>query len=66
MNCRLLVDNLIIQGLRVIGLAGSKDKCEYLRDLGFDHAINYKEDDISQALDTAAPDGVDIYFDNVS
>ncbi|XP_059157562.1 prostaglandin reductase 1-like [Physella acuta] len=54
-----------LQGLRVIGLAGSREKCEYLRSLGFDHAINYKVEDISQALDTAAPDGVDIYFDNV-
>ncbi|CAL1541428.1 unnamed protein product, partial [Lymnaea stagnalis] len=34
-------------GLTVIGIAGSKDKCEYIKSLGFDYAINYKEDNIS-------------------
>lgn len=52
-------------GLTVIGIAGSKDKCEYIKTLGFDYAINYKEDNISEALDKAAPKGVDIYYDNV-
>ncbi|CAL1541432.1 unnamed protein product [Lymnaea stagnalis] len=52
-------------GLTVIGIAGSKDKCEYIKSLGFDYAINYKEDNISDALDKAAPNGVDIYYDNV-
>lgn len=49
----------------MIGLAGSNEKCDYIRDLGFDHAINYKTEDISKALDLVAPSGVDIYFDNV-
>ncbi|CAL1541431.1 unnamed protein product [Lymnaea stagnalis] len=52
-------------GLTVIGIAGSKDKCEYIKSLGFDYAINYKEDNMSDALDKAAPNGVDIYYDNV-
>ncbi|KAH9495666.1 Prostaglandin reductase 1 [Bulinus truncatus] len=49
----------------VIGIAGSTEKCEYIKQLGFDYAINYKQDDINRALDEAAPSGVDIYFDNV-
>nr|KAI8728086.1 prostaglandin reductase 1-like [Biomphalaria glabrata] len=54
-----------LKGLTVIGIAGSNEKCQYIKDLGFDHAINYKMDDISSSLDTASPSGVDIYFDNV-
>uniref|UniRef100_A0A0B7AVZ9 15-oxoprostaglandin 13-reductase n=1 Tax=Arion vulgaris TaxID=1028688 RepID=A0A0B7AVZ9_9EUPU len=54
-----------IEGLTVIGLAGSEDKCKYIKEIGFDHAINYKKEDISSVLDKVAPDGVDIYFDNV-
>ncbi|KAK0044273.1 prostaglandin reductase 1 [Biomphalaria pfeifferi] len=53
------------KGLTVIGLAGSNEKCDYIKGLGFDHAINYKTEDISKALDLVAPSGVDIYFDNV-
>ena len=53
-------------GLTVIGIAGGADKCAYLRDLGFDAVIDYKaEDKLAQAIAAAAPDGVDIYFDNV-
>ena len=54
-------------GCRVIGFAGSDEKTDWLTDdLGFDAAINYKTtDDYRAALDEAAPDGVDVYFDNV-
>lgn len=54
-------------GCHVVGFAGSDNKVDYLEDdLGIDAAINYKEtDDYRDALDTAAPDGVDVYFDNV-
>ena len=54
-------------GCRVVGFAGSDDKTAWLTDdLGFDAAINYKDvDDYREALDDAAPDGVDVYFDNV-
>ncbi|MBL6783609.1 MAG: NADP-dependent oxidoreductase [PS1 clade bacterium] len=53
-------------GLSVIGIAGGADKCAYLTDLGFDAVIDYKaEDNLVNAIETAAPDGVDIYFDNV-
>jgi NADPH-dependent curcumin reductase CurA len=54
-------------GCRVVGFAGSDKKTEWLtEDLGFDAAINYKStEDYSEALSEAAPDGVDVYFDNV-
>ncbi|WP_101295504.1 NADP-dependent oxidoreductase [Halegenticoccus soli] len=52
---------------RVVGIAGSDEKTSFLTDeLGFDGAINYAAtDDYRAALDEAAPDGVDVYFDNV-
>ncbi len=53
------------EGLRVIGVAGSDEKCRWLtEELGFDAAINYKTDDLEAAVKAAAPDGVDIYFEN--
>ncbi|WP_049894172.1 NADP-dependent oxidoreductase [Halogranum rubrum] len=54
-------------GCRVVGFAGSDTKTEWLtEELGFDAAINYKTtDDLGEALADAAPDGVDVYFDNV-
>ncbi len=57
-------------GCRVIGTAGSAEKCRYLtEDLGVDGAVNYKEHQGAAALEAAiaahAPDGVDIYFENV-
>ncbi|PKA96384.1 hypothetical protein B0O79_0019 [Flavobacteriaceae bacterium MAR_2009_75] len=56
-----------ILGLNVIGIAGSDEKTEMLTsDFGFDHAINYKTtEDMKAAIEEAAPNGVDIYFDNV-
>jgi NADPH-dependent curcumin reductase CurA len=56
-----------IMGLKVIGLAGTEEKVELLKSkFGFDEAINYKTTkDMQQAIADAAPDGVDIYFDNV-
>ncbi|XP_043216218.1 prostaglandin reductase 1-like isoform X1 [Amphibalanus amphitrite] len=55
-----------IKGCRVVGFAGTDDKCAWIRQLGFDVAINYKTcADIDAALKEAAPDGVDCYFDNV-
>lgn len=53
------------EGLRVIGSAGSDEKCRWLKDeLGFDAAVNYKTDNLNQALKEAAPDGIDIYYEN--
>src|SRR5690606_30103143 len=56
-----------ILGCRVIGIAGSDEKISMLTDtLGFDAAINYKTTtDMNAAISKAAPDGVDVYFDNV-
>jgi NADPH-dependent curcumin reductase len=54
-----------IKGCRVVGIAGGKDKCDYLRSIGFDAAIDYKHEDVKAALRTHCPKGVDVYFDNV-
>jgi NADPH-dependent curcumin reductase CurA len=56
-----------MQGCRVVGMAGSDDKCRWLQDeLGFDAAINYKTcGDLVNAIRNACPRGVDVYFDNV-
>lgn len=55
-----------INGCRVIGIAGGADKCRWLVDeLGFDAAIDYREGDLRQQLKTHAPNGIDVFFDNV-
>jgi NADPH-dependent curcumin reductase CurA len=55
-----------IKGCRVVGLAGSDDKCGWLtKDLGFDAVINYKKEKVLAALKQHCPKGIDIYFDNV-
>ncbi|WP_107727543.1 NADP-dependent oxidoreductase [Desmospora activa] len=55
-----------IQGCRVVGIAGSEEKCRYLtEELGFDAVIDYKAETWKEELKQACPDGIDIYFDNV-
>ncbi|CAH0715427.1 unnamed protein product, partial [Brenthis ino] len=55
-----------ILGCRVVGFAGTDEKCRYLeKELGFDHAFNYKTCNIKDALKKGAPNYVDCYFDNV-
>ena len=55
-----------IKGCRVVGIAGSDEKCAWLIDeLGFDAAINYQTDDVPAAIRAACPNGVDVFFDNV-
>ncbi|WP_129641725.1 NADP-dependent oxidoreductase [Peristeroidobacter agariperforans] len=55
-----------IKGCRVVGIAGGKQKCDYLtQTLGFDAAIDYKSEDVKKALRQHCPKGVDVYFDNV-
>jgi NADPH-dependent curcumin reductase CurA len=55
-----------LRGCFVVGSAGSDEKVRLLQsDLGFDVAFNYKAGDVRKQLPTAAPDGIDVYFDNV-
>jgi NADPH-dependent curcumin reductase CurA len=55
-----------IKGARVVGIAGSDDKCKWLVDeLGFDVALNYKDADFKKKFKEATPNFVDVYFDNV-
>jgi len=55
-----------IKGCRVVGTAGSADKVRYLvGELGFDHAFDYHDGDLRSRIRGGAPDGVDVFFDNV-
>jgi hypothetical protein len=55
-----------LKGCRAVGIAGAKDKCDYVVDeLGFDACVNYKTDALVPALTAACPDGIDVYFENV-
>ncbi len=54
-----------IAGCRVVGSAGSLAKIEWLRELGFDEAFDYRERPVREALAEVAPEGIDVYFDNV-
>jgi len=55
-----------ILGMRVVGIAGSEEKCRWLReDLGLDGAINYRTENVAKALSQNCPDGIDVYFENV-
>ena len=55
-----------LKGCRVVGIAGDQEKCDYcVQTLGFDACINYKTDNVRQALRAACPQGIDVYFDNV-
>ncbi|MEJ8473571.1 NADP-dependent oxidoreductase [Roseibium algae] len=53
-------------GMRVVGIAGTQEKCDWLvNELGFDAALNYKTDDLDAGLKSFAPDGIDVHFENV-
>jgi NADPH-dependent curcumin reductase len=55
-----------IKGCRVIGTAGSKEKCDWLvKEAHFDAAMNYKSEDIGARLSALCTDGIDVFFDNV-
>jgi NADPH-dependent curcumin reductase CurA len=55
-----------IKGCKVIGIAGGKNKCDYLlNELGFDAAIDYKNESLRKEIKRNCPKGIDIYFDNV-
>lgn len=55
-----------LNGCRVVGTAGSDEKCDWLvREAGFDAAVNYRRDDVAAALERACPYGIDVQFENV-
>jgi NADPH-dependent curcumin reductase CurA len=55
-----------IRGCHVVGIAGGADKCHWLTsELGFDATVDYKDGAVFKALRSAAPKGIDVYFDNV-
>ena len=55
-----------IKGCRAVGIAGGKEKCDYLvNELGFDAAIDRKSGHMAEELKAACPDGIDVYFENV-
>ncbi|XP_064386880.1 prostaglandin reductase 1-like [Halichondria panicea] len=55
-----------IKGCRVVGFAGTDEKVEYIKGLGFDEAFNYKTmGSMSETLKKACPKGIDMFFDNV-
>jgi hypothetical protein len=50
----------------VVGIAGSAEKCSWLTgELGFDHAIDYRQEDVSRRIGEVCPNGIDVFFDNV-
>lgn len=53
------------KGMTVIASAGGPQKCEWVNSLGADHVIDYKAGPILKSVMAAAPDGIDVYFDNV-
>jgi NADPH-dependent curcumin reductase len=55
-----------IKGCRVVGIAGGKEKCDWVvKELGFDACIDYKNDSVKDGLKQHCPEGIDVYFDNV-
>lgn len=55
-----------IKGCRVIGIAGGPEKCAYMtEELGFDGAIDYKNENVISGIKQHCPKGIDVYFDNV-
>ena len=56
-----------VKGARAVGIAGSAEKCKFVtEELGFDACVNHKSLDFPEALKNACPDGIDVYFENVS
>jgi len=55
-----------IKGCRAVGIAGGPEKCRYVKgELGFDACVDYKAGNLAADLKTAAPNGIDVYFENV-
>ena len=55
-----------IKGARAVGIAGGKEKCDYVRnELGFDECLDHRSPDLAAQLKAACPKGIDVYFENV-
>jgi NADPH-dependent curcumin reductase CurA len=55
-----------IKGARAVGIAGGKDKCDYVKnELGFDDCVDHRDPDLAAKLKEACPKGIDVYFENV-
>ena len=55
-----------IKGARAIGIAGGKDKCDYVKnEFGFDDCLDHRDPDLAAKLKAACPKGIDVYFENV-
>jgi NADPH-dependent curcumin reductase len=55
-----------IKGARAVGIAGGKDKCDYVKnELGFDDCVDHRDPDLAAKLKAACPKGIDVYFENV-
>jgi NADPH-dependent curcumin reductase len=55
-----------IKGCYVVGIAGGEDKCRYVIDeLGFDHCVDHRSEDLAGHLAAACPKGIDVYFESV-
>ena len=55
-----------LKGARAVGIAGGKDKCDYVKkELGFDDCLDHRETDFAAKLKFACPKGIDVYFENV-
>jgi NADPH-dependent curcumin reductase CurA len=54
-----------IEGLKVIGSVGDDAKLDLIKQVGFDDGFNYKKEKATDALKRLAPQGIDIYYDNV-
>lgn len=64
-SCAIQIARCLGAG-QVIGIAGGKEKCSWMTDyLGADAGIDYKSDNVGDALDQYCPDGIDVFFDNV-
>lgn len=55
-----------IKGARAVGIAGGKEKCDYVKnELGFDECLDHRDPDLAAKLKEACPKGIDVYFENV-
>src|SRR5205085_8555376 len=55
-----------IKGARAVGIAGGKDKCDYVkRELGFDECVDHRDSSLASRLKEACPKGLVVYFENV-